>query len=531
MPRTLRNGRARAVATVATPIRCAIYTRKSTDAGLDRDFNSLDNQRERAEAYIESQRDEGWVALPERFDDGGVSGGTLQRPALERLLERVREGAVDCVVAYKMDRLVRSMRFGYKIFEVLEDHGVAFVSVTESFNSQTPGGRMFMNLLMSSGQYEREMAAERTRDKNHAARRHGKWTGGMPPLGFDLAPEGGRLVINPDEAEQVKAIFNLYVELSSLMKAVEELTRRGWRKKSWTTRDGKSREGGPWDRVSLRRLLTDPLVIGKQKLGDAVFDGEHQGIVPKVLFQKVQDLLEDNRSNGGASHRNRHGALLRSILRCPACDAAMVHAPTKKGGRLYRYYRCTNAMRKGAGACPTKSIAADKIEALVVDQIRRTGTDPDLQRETFRRVLAEVAAERRGAKAEARRLAKQIATAEATVAKLVHTLTDSQGDARSAVSNEVEKVQEHLRSLEARLVEVRTHETALAAQDIDEAGVARALQEFDAIWEVLLTPERERVLGLLIERVTYDRATEELRIDLSPAGIATLGRELDGEAK
>jgi site-specific DNA recombinase len=271
-------------------------------------------------------------------------------------------------------------------------------------------------------------------------------------------------------------------------------------------------------------------VIGKQKLGDEVFDGEHQGIVPKALFQRVQDLLEENRSNGGGSHRNRHGALLRSILRCPACDSAMVHAPTTKDGRLYRYYRCANSMRKGVAACPTKSLPADRIEALVVDQIRRVGTSPELQQATFRKVLAEVAAKHRGLKAECKRLGKQIATAEATVAKMVHTLADATGEARSAVNAQLEKAQEHLRSLEARLAEVRAEEASLAAKDVDEASVARALEEFDAIWEVLLTPERERVLGLLIERVTYDRTTEELRIDLSPAGIATLQRELDGAA-
>jgi septal ring factor EnvC (AmiA/AmiB activator) len=187
-------------------------------------------------------------------------------------------------------------------------------------------------------------------------------------------------------------------------------------------------------------------------------------------------------------------------------------------------------MRRGKSACATGSLPADRIEALVVDQIRRVGADPELQSETFRQVLAEVAAKRRGLKAEAKRLTKQIASAEKTVAKLVHTLADAKGDARSAVNAELEKAQEQLRSLEARLARVRAQEADLAAQDIDQADVARALEEFDAIWEVLLTPERERVLQLLIERVRYSRETEELRIELSPAGIATLHRELDGDA-
>jgi len=530
MHRALRNGRARVVATATAPVRCAIYTRKSTDEGLDSDFNSLDAQRELAEAYITSQRHAGWVVLPEHYDDGGYTGANTNRPALQRLTADVDAGKIDCVVVYRHDRISRSMLDFLQLGRFLEDHGVALVSVSERFETSTPHGEMALNVSLAMAQCERKVTAQRTRDKVHAARRRGKWTGGTPRLGYDVAPEGGRLVVNRDEAAVVKAIFELYIEKASLVATAEELNRRGWRRKSWATRDGKQREGGSWDRVCLHRLLTDPLYVGLQKLGDETFPGEHEPIVSKALFQKVQDLLDENRSNGGATHRNRHGALLRSILRCPACDAAMVHAPTKKGGRLYRYYRCTNGMRKGADACPTKSIAADKIEALVVDQIRRVGSDPELQRETFRRVLAEVAAKRRGVKAEAKRLTEQIATAETTVAKLVHTLADAEGDAYRAVSNELEKVQENHRSVEARLAEVRAEEAALASQDIDEADVARALQEFDAIWEVLLTPERERVLQLLIERVTYNRDTEELRIDLSPAGIATLQRELDGEA-
>jgi site-specific DNA recombinase len=497
---------------------------------LDRDFSSIDNQREAAEAFIASQRHEGWTAVPARYDDGGFSGGTMERPAIKQLLADVDAGLIDTIVVYKLDRLSRSLVDFGRIHEFLEKRGVALVSVTESINTKSPHGRMMVNVLLSFAQYERELIGERTKDKLAGARRRGKWTGGTPPLGFDTVPEGGRLVVNADEAEQVRDIFNLYVELGSLMKVVEALRSRGWCKKSWTTRDGKRHEGGPWDRVSLRRLLTDPLVIGKQKLSDEVFDGEHQAIVPKALFQRVQDLLEDNRSNGGASHRNRHGALLRSILRCPACDSAMIHAPTKKGGRLYRYYRCSQSMKTGASSCPAASVPADKIEALVIDQIRRVGASPELQHETFRQVLAEVAAKRRGLKAEAKRLTKQIATAETTITRLVYTLADAKGETRGAVNRELEKAQDQHRSLEARLVEVRAEEAALEAQDIDEAGVARALQEFDAIWEVLLTPERERVLQLLIEKVIYDRTTEELKIELSPAGIATLQRELDGAA-
>src|SRR2546428_10529028 len=194
MARALRNGKARLAAVVPAPVRCAIYTRKSTDEGLDRDFNSLDNQREAAENYIRSQRHEGWEILPDRYDDGGFSGGNTDRPALKRLLADVDAGEIDCVVVYKYDRLSRSMLDFLQMLRSFEQHGVAFVSVTQQFNTTTPVGRMTMNILASFGEFERDIISERTRDKMHAARRRGKWTGGTPRLGYDVAPEGGPLL-------------------------------------------------------------------------------------------------------------------------------------------------------------------------------------------------------------------------------------------------------------------------------------------------------------------------------------------------
>ncbi len=323
-----RNGRARAVIAAPARIRAAIYTRKSTSSGLASEFTSLDNQRERAEALIASLADQGWEALPTRYDDGGFSGGNTDRPALQQLLRDVETGLMDAIVVYRLDRITRSLADFVQIHKFLEKHNVALVSVTESINTQTPHGRMMVNVLLSFAQYERELAGERTRHKIHSSRRRGRWTGGTPILGYDTAPEGGRLTVNGDESDQVRSIFELYVDLGSLMKVVEELDHRKWRKKSWTTRDGKHHEGGPWNRVSLRRLLTEPLYIGMQKLGDEVFDGEHDAIVSKSLFAKVQKLIDDNRSTGGAAHRNRHGALLRGMLRCGDCDAPLSFAPT-----------------------------------------------------------------------------------------------------------------------------------------------------------------------------------------------------------
>src|SRR5579862_3604125 len=226
-------------------IRCGIYTRKSTEEGLEQAFNTLDAQREAAESFINSQHQEGWVTLPQKYDDGGYTGANMDRPALKRLLADVEAGTANCIVVYKVDRLSRSLLDFARIMEILDKHGATFVSVTQQFNTTSSMGRLTLNVLLSFAQFEREMISERTRDKMGAARRKGKWVGGNPVMGYDVAPQGGSLVVNPDEAQRVRDIFALYLELGSLIPVVEELDRRGWRMKSWKTRDGRHAGGKP----------------------------------------------------------------------------------------------------------------------------------------------------------------------------------------------------------------------------------------------------------------------------------------------
>jgi site-specific DNA recombinase len=497
-----RRGLKSVVAQAAAPalVRCAIYTRKSTDEGLDKDFNSLDNQRERGEAFVDSQ---GWQLLPTRYDDGGFSGGTADRPALKQLLADVKAGQIDSIVVYKLDRLSRSLVDFVKIHEFLEKHGVALVSVTESLNTQTPHGRMQVNMLLSFAQYERELAAERTRDKISAARRRGKWT-----------------------AQQVRAIFEIFAERPSLTTTVEELNRRGWRQKRWTTKGGNKAGGGEWNKSSLRTLLTNPLYIGKQKLRGEVFPGEHRGIVPKKLFDNIQCAIQGNRRDGGASSRNSHGFLLRGLLRCSACDAPMTADSPQSHGRRYRYYRCLRSQRSGAAACPTRSVPADRIEQFVVDQIRRIGADQNLQEETFQQAVAQVKAKRRGLKREIKQLARDLAPLRLEVVRLVKALAGTDGPAADAIRTELTKAQERIRKIEARDAEVQVELTALDVQVVDRRDLARALEEFTPIWDVLLTPEKERVLQLLIDRISYNGATQEMTIAWRLGGFGELAKEV-----
>ncbi len=365
-------------------VRCAIYTRKSTEEGLQQEFNSLDAQRESAEAYIRSQAGEGWTCLPDRYDDGGFSGGNMDRPALKRLMADVEAGKVDCTIVYKVDRLSRSLLDFARILEAFEAHRVSFVSVTQQINSATSMGRLMLNVLLSFAQFEREIIAERTRDKIAATRRKGKWSGGRPLLGYDLDPRGQRLAVNAEEAERVRAVYALFLEHESLPPVVRELEARGWSNKRWRTRSGKESGGDPFSKVGLRRLLTNVLYAGKVRYKEEVHDGEQAAIVDPAVFRRAQELLH-GAGRGGASAGNPLGALLRGLLRCVPCGCAMTPSHSAKGVRRYRYYTCTNAQKRGWDACPSKSLPADAIERLVLDRIRGVGRDPALLREILAR--------------------------------------------------------------------------------------------------------------------------------------------------
>ncbi len=352
-------------------IRCALYTRKSTSEGLDQAFNTLDAQREAAEAYVASQKHAGWTILPQRYDDGGYSGGSIDRPALKKLLEDVEAGSIDCVVVYKVDRLSRSLLDFARMMKLFEDRGVHFVSVTQHFNTAESMGRLTLNILLSFAQFEREIIGERIRDKIAASRRRGKWSGGNLILGYDLDRENRRLVVNEAEAAQVREIFDLYLRHESLLPVVAELQQRGWRTKSWIARNGKPQGGRPFDKGNLYLLLTNVAYLGKVRHKEEVYQGEHEAVVAPATFDRVRRLLERNRRTRGSITRNKYGALLKGLVRCAACRAAMIHCPVRKGTRLWRYYVCIQAQKRGTSACPTGWINAHRLEQAVLDRLRR----------------------------------------------------------------------------------------------------------------------------------------------------------------
>ena len=346
-------------------VRCAIYTRKSTEEGLDQDFNSLDAQREAGQAYIASQRHEGWSCLAQRYDDGGYSGANIDRPALGQLLADIAEGKVDCVVVYKVDRLSRSLLDFARLMETFERHKVSFVSVTQQFNTATSMGRLVLNVLLSFAQFEREMIAERTRDKIAATRRKGKWCGGMPRLGYDV--HNGKLLVNEAEAKRVREIFALYLERPSMTLTVRELARRGWTTKAWTTRHGQPRGGRPFTKNGLSMLLRNVVYLGQVRYKDEVHPGEHRAIVDPELFAQVQSALKRNMHRRGGKRDDP--ALLRGLLHCAGCDCPMVYRYAVKKQRRYPYYVCRQAIQRGWSACPAPSVSCGQVERFVVERI------------------------------------------------------------------------------------------------------------------------------------------------------------------
>jgi site-specific DNA recombinase len=506
-------------------VRCAVYTRKSTDEGLQQEFNSLDAQREAAEAFVRSLAGEGWTCLAERYDDGGCTGGNMDRPALRRLLANIEAGQVDCVVVYKVDRLSRSLLDFARMMQTFERHRVAFVSVTQQFNTATSMGRLVLNVLLSFAQFEREIIAERTRDKIAATRRKGKWAGGHPILGYDVDPRGFRLAVNADEATRVRAIFALYLEHAALLPVVQELERRGWVNKRWQTRKGPERGGRPFTKTSLHRLLTNVAYVGKVRYKDEVHDGEHPAIVDPGVWQQVQNLLQRHGRTGGAPVRSQFEALLKGLLRCVPCGCAMSPShTTRKGVKRYRYYVCSGAQKRGWQTCPSKSIPAAPLEQLVIEQIRSIGRDPQLLHEVLAQARQQDEARTADLSTEQRGLEKDLARWHGEVRKLSTQIRP--GDDNGSLIARLADLQERISTVAGRVQKVRAQIQAIHQQLLDADEAARALSVFDPVWEALAPREQARVVQLLIERVDYDGSQGKVSIRFHPTGIQALADAL-----
>jgi DNA invertase Pin-like site-specific DNA recombinase len=352
-------------------LRCAVYTRKSSEEGLEQEFNSLDAQREACEAYIASQRSEGWALVRDQYDDGGISGGTLDRPALKRLLSDIEDGLIDVVVVYKIDRLSRSLMDFSKLVEVFDRNNVTFVSVTQSFNTTTSMGRLTLNILLSFAQFEREVTAERIRDKVKASRMKGIFMGGTPPYGYK--PKDRKLVIAEEEARNVRWIFSRFLEIGSATELAREVARRGIR----------TPRGNAMSKNFLYRMLNNRAYIGEAVHKGTGYAGEHERLIDQKTWDRVRAILQESPRLRANNTRAETPAMLKGLLHGPD-GAAFSPTHTRKGDSLYRYYVSQTVLKHGAGSCPVARVPAAEIEAAVIGQIRGMLRAPEVVMSTWR---------------------------------------------------------------------------------------------------------------------------------------------------
>jgi DNA invertase Pin-like site-specific DNA recombinase len=358
-------------------LRCAVYTRKSSEEGLDMEFNSLDAQREACEAYIASQRAEGWVLVRDRYDDGGISGGTLERPALKRLVADIQEGLVDVVVVYKIDRLSRSLVDFTKLVEVFDANQVTFVSVTQSFNTTTSMGRLTLNILLSFAQFEREVIGERIRDKVAASRKRGMWMGGFVPLGYDVRER--KLMVNDAEAALVRRIFQGFVEMESCTKLVQVLRAEG----------ATTKRGRPLTKSDVYRILSNRVYLGEAVHKGTAYPGEHDAIITQAQWDAVHAILQVSPRVRVNRTRNTTAPLLRGLIFDSEGRAMSPSYSRGRGGQMYRYYVSQAVLKGGATERPAIArLPAGEIEAAVVAQVRALLRQPEMVVGTWRAARA-----------------------------------------------------------------------------------------------------------------------------------------------
>ncbi len=346
--------------------RCAIYCRKSTDEGLDMQFNSLDAQREAGENYIASQKSQGWVCLPEHYDDGGFTGGNMNRPALQQLLKDAAAGLIDIVVVYKIDRLSRSICDFAELSKKFDKWDVAFVSVTQEINTHTSAGRMMLNILITFAQFEREVITERVRDKMAASRKKGKWVGGCCPFGYNV--ENKKLVVDPEAAKVVRRIFQRFLEIQSPKHIAMELNQEGiWNKqrKSWMT-------------TQIYYALNNHHYLGEVLYKGQAYPGEHEAIIDRKTWDLCQQFMSNNTPIRDSTRKAKYAAPLRGILRCGHCNGAMTPVRSKRWGREHHYYHCIIDSKRPESVCPVKSVSAGEIERIVLNELKKILIAPEI---------------------------------------------------------------------------------------------------------------------------------------------------------
>lgn len=503
----------------APPVkRCAIYARKSKATSDGEVFSSLDAQREACEQYIGSQREQGWEASPNQYNDDGFTGANVERPGFQRLLDDVDAGRVDVVVVYKLDRLSRSLLDFVSIMARLKKVGCEFVSVTQHFSTTDAIGRLTLNMLMSFAEFEREMISERTRDKIAASRKKGLWSGGAVPPGYDVIDR--RLVKNDLRALVVEEAFDLYITHRSALDVARILNERGRMTKLHKARSGRVRGPRPWTKQSVLRLLRTPYVAGLVPYRDELYPGEHEAIIAESRWRRVQALLDQHRKQQKSRARNLD-YILRGRLFCGHCGLAFTPGPTQKNGRTYRYYRCVTRDKRGRDACPSMPLPADKIETYVVDVIRETAMNEPFIRAV--RSRAHEYAARRRAELGRERLAipTQIAQLSAEGRELTTRACGASASASGFLDERLDQVGAEIRRLEQRQRDVADELAAVEHVEAEIEWIASTLPQFTTVWDAMNQRNRFRLVQALIRSVVVNEQAGTVALEFAEP-------ELDG---
>ena len=503
-----------------TEIKVAIYTRQSL--ADDKEFDSLEAQREAIETYIKSQPN--WSALPDHYDDSGFSGGNTDRPAFQRLLTDIKSGKIEIVAIYKLDRLSRSITDFVLLSNFFEEHNVRLVSITQAFDTSNSLGRMTVHLLATFSTYEREMISERTKDKMVAARRRGLWTGGPPPLGYDI--KDGKLVINKKEAEQIREIFNLYLSLNSFTPILEEVRRLGYKTKSWVLKNGNRRPGKDFNKQSLSNLLKNPVYIGKLRVRDGLVNGVHEAIMDEQIWNTVQNLLASRKP--GRQKRLKTSAVLQGLIRCAYCGELYVPHYARRGNKKYSAYVCSTYQKQGAKACPKSRIPMAELDRYVLSQIEFLGLNPDMICETAKSAKEKLKVRQPEIEIEIGELEKQITDLSSEKTNIIKAIGKSEACDDSLLKRlgeidlELSKLDEKQSLLEAEL-------HSLDTQVIDKDELKQVLNEFTPLWDQLTLSERQEIVRLLIKEIRYKGSEGEIEIDFNPEGIKLLSKNTESK--
>jgi len=493
--------------------RCAVYTRKSTEEGLEQEYNTLDAQWDACDSYIRSQKSRQWATLPTHYDDGGFTGANIERPAFARLMEDIKAGNIDTVVVYKVDRLSRSLADFANIMTLLDKHNVAFVSVTQYFDTSTSIGRMTLNILITFAQFEREMISERIRDKIARSRQKGKHMGGQPVLGYDVIDK--KLIPNEHEKFQIKKIFDLYLNNRSIREITEMIEEWGWTTKHWQTKRGHMAGGKTISPQVLYTILKNPIYVGKIRHNKNVYDGEHEAIIDPEVFEQVNRLLKKNSKSLTNTSRKTFDSILNGILICSHCGSRMIKTYTAKSNKIYSYYICLRVIKKGRKFCSNPSVPAQKLDEFVINHIKGITKDPKL----ISAFLDEFGNQKDTKLDE---LSRNIKALTVNLSRLLLERDRISLDPSLSKYDSLENVQNAISSVSKKLKALEQQKTSIDSTDMNAGEISIVLTQFYGIWDKLSVKEQHKIIDHIFEQIFWDGKKKTMDFEYSPLGLKLL---------